>query len=78
MRMGTPIKICVTIFLKVRSGEIMPRQSRIDKLGAMNYIIFITMGLKLGMCQFAASRAAQCGLTIVDELRLSPEMHRNA
>jgi len=31
--------ICVDIFLKVRSGEIMPRQSRIDKPGVLHHII---------------------------------------
>jgi hypothetical protein len=36
------------------------------------------MGLKLGMCQFAAIKETQRGLTIVEELGLSPEMHRNA
>jgi len=41
------MKIRVAIFLKVRSGEIMPRQSRIDKLGALNYIIFISPGAEV-------------------------------
>jgi len=33
------MKISVAIFLKVRSGEIMPRQSRIDKPGVLHHII---------------------------------------
>ena len=42
-------------------------------------ILFLfTMGLKLGMCQFAAIKEAQRGLTIVKELRISPEMRRIA
>ena len=36
------------------------------------------MGLKLEMCQFAAIKETQRGLTIMEELRLILEMHRNA
>jgi len=36
------------------------------------------MGLKLGMCQFAAIKEVQRGLTIVEELGLSPEISRIA
>ena len=41
-------------------------------------IILFAMGLKLGICQSAAIKEAQHGLTIAEELGLSPEMHRNA
>jgi hypothetical protein len=36
------------------------------------------VGIRLGMSQSAVSRAAQRGRTIVEELGLSPEKHRNA
>jgi REP element-mobilizing transposase RayT len=37
--MGTPMKLCVNIFFKAWYREIMPRQSRIDKPGALHHII---------------------------------------
>jgi len=43
-----------------------------------SYYFYLQWGLKLRMCQFAASRAAERGRIIVEELGLSPEKSRNA